>query len=76
MENLGLGLLLMCVGMVTVFAILLLVIYGSELLIKLVNVIARRSDEKETPDDVMAVLTEAVKTLTDGKGRISNVTKL
>ena len=37
MENIGLGLELMLVGMVTVFIILLIVIYGSQLLIKIVN---------------------------------------
>lgn len=37
MDNLGIGLLLMVVGMVTVFIILLIVIYLSKILISLVN---------------------------------------
>lgn len=37
MENIGLGLQLMVVGMLTVFAILCIVIYGSKLLIAIVN---------------------------------------
>lgn len=37
MDNIGLGLQLMAVGMVTVFAILLIVINGSKLLIAIVN---------------------------------------
>ena len=40
MENLGLGLILMVVGMMTVFCILLIVIYGSRGLISLINRIA------------------------------------
>ena len=40
MEHLGIGLQLLVVGMLTVFAILLIVIYGGKLLIKVVNVIA------------------------------------
>lgn len=40
MENLSLGLQLMVVGMLTVFAILLIVINGSKLLIAIVNQIA------------------------------------
>lgn len=37
MDNIGIGLQLMAVGMVTVFSILLIVIYGSRLLIEIVN---------------------------------------
>lgn len=37
MDNIGLGLQLMAVGMLTVFAILLIVINGSKLLITIVN---------------------------------------
>lgn len=40
MENIGFGLQLLAVGMVTVFAILLIVIYGSKALIHIVNYIA------------------------------------
>ena len=40
MENMGLGLELMGIGMVTVFAILLIVIFGSRLLITIINRIA------------------------------------
>ena len=37
MDNIGIGLQLMAVGMLTVFAILLIVINGSKLLITIVN---------------------------------------
>ena len=40
MENIGTGLMLMVVGMATVFLILLIVIYLSQLLIKIVNKVA------------------------------------
>lgn len=82
MENLGFGLTLMGVGMVTVFVILLIVIFGSELLIKLINKIAPEAEapaKKSAPaasDAPMAVLEAAVAQITGGKGRIINVTKL
>ena len=40
MENLALSLQLLVVGMLTVFAILLIVIYGSKALITIVNQVA------------------------------------
>ena len=46
MENLGLGLTLMAIGMVTVFAILLIVINLSNVLIKIVNKVC---PEEEAP---------------------------
>ena len=51
MENIGLGLMLMVIGMCTVFIILLIVIWGSTLLIKLVNKIA----PEEAPKKPVAV---------------------
>lgn len=47
MENLEIGLLLMVVGMATVFVILLIVIYLSQLLIKLVNKVAPEEEPKK-----------------------------
>ena len=59
MENMGLGLELMGIGMVTVFAILLIVIFGSRLLITIINRIAPEESkpEKAAPaaDDTAAV---------------------
>ena len=46
MENLGLGLTLMAIGMVTVFAILLIVINLSNVLINIVNKVC---PEEEAP---------------------------
>ena len=80
MENIGLGLMLMLVGMVTVFAILLIVIYGSRLMIRLVNRIAPAETVAPAPVQVDAltreVLDAAVAQLTGGKGHITNITRL
>ena len=83
MENMGLGLELMGIGMVTVFAILLIVIFGSRLLISIINRIAPEESkpEKAAPaaDDTAAVrpvLDAAVAQLTGGKGHIVKITKI
>ena len=83
MENLQLGLLLMLVGMVTVFVILLIVIYGSQFLISVVNRIApaesqasRTVGRTEVSSATRAVLEQAVSQITGGKGHITNITKL
>ena len=83
MENMGLGLELMGIGMVTVFAILLIVIFGSRLLITIINRIAPEESKPEkaapTADDTAAVrpvLDAAVAQLTGGKGHIVKITKI
>ncbi|MCQ2186066.1 MAG: OadG family protein [Bacteroidales bacterium] len=80
MENLSLGFQLMGIGMVTVFIILLIVIYGSGLLIKLINKIAPEEAPKAAKANQnaapMAVLEAAVAQITGGKGHIVNVTKV
>ena len=80
MENLSLGFLLMLVGMVTVFIILLIVIYGSQLLINLVNKIAPAEPVKAKPstseENLNPVFEAAVGQITGGKGRLVKVTKL
>lgn len=83
MENLGLGFQLMGIGMVTVFVILLIVIYGSALLINIINKIAPEEKPKKAApassadtQAPMAVLEAAVAQLTGGKGHIVKVTKL
>lgn len=57
MENLGFGFQLMGVGMITVFAILLIVIYGSTLLIAIVNQIA--PEKTDAPKKGLAAQTNA-----------------
>ena len=86
MENLGIGLELMVVGMTTVFLILLIVIYGGKLLIQAVNRIAPEEVQKarktvaaqsgNADPAAMAVLSEVVKQLTQGKGHITSVKKI
>ena len=79
MENLGLGLLLTVVGMVTVFIILLIVIYGSQGLINIVNKIV---PEEQAPakagadSNTKAILEAAVAQLTGGKGHITKITEI
>ena len=80
MGNLGLGLQLMLVGMVTVFLILFIVIYGSRLLISIINRIAPEAAQKPKSQDAssdipMDILKAAVDQITGGKGTIINVTR-
>lgn len=74
------GFQLMLIGMVTVFMILMIVIYGSKLLISVINKIAPEEVKKEksnAEDDIpMAILQEAVAQLTGGKGHIVNLTRI
>lgn len=80
MSNMGLGVLLMVVGMVVVFTILLIVIFGGELLIKLINRIApeavRAASASGEDPTVRAVLEQAVAQLTGGKGHITKITNI
>ncbi len=79
MGNIILGLQLMLIGMVTVFAILMLVIFGSRLLIFLLNKLAPAETVRKKAGAVdvpMDVLQQAVSQITGGKGHIVNVTKI
>lgn len=80
MGNMGLGVLLMCVGMVVVFAILLIVIFGGELLIRIINKIAPETVKAASGEDgdptVKAVLEQAVAQITGGKGHIVRITEI
>ncbi len=80
MENIGTGLMLMVVGMVTVFLILLIVIYGSRLMIRMVNRLSPMGSQIPAGSAVDAatreILEAAVTQLTGGKGHITNITKL
>jgi len=83
MENLGLGLTLMAIGMVTVFAILLIVINLSNVLIKIVNKVCpeEKAPKKKAAAPakidvaVMDVIKATVAQITGGKGTVTNVTK-
>ncbi len=86
MENLETALLLMVVGMSTVFVILLIVIYLGKLLINLVNKYAPEEalPAKQTassapvviPGNILAAITAAVNVVTHGKGKVTKVEKL
>ncbi len=66
MENLALALQLLVVGMLTVFAILLIVIYGSKALITIVNQVAPEVEsnrkQKMAVQTAAAILTQEVST--------------
>ena len=68
----------MGVGMLTVFCILLIVIFGSRLIISLVNKVAPEAATapKAAAFDAAPVLEAAVAKLTGGKGRITKITEL
>ena len=80
----NIGVTLMIVGMVTVFAVLLIIINLSKLLIKLVNKFALEEHVKkdvkqngpEISANIMAVIQQTVKEITNGKGTVSNVVKI
>ncbi len=86
MENIGLGLTLMAVGMITVFVILLLIINLSKLLILIVNKVAPEEAQKpskgtaaaaQTVDaTTMSIITAAVAQITDGKGTVAKVERI
>jgi len=87
MENLGLGVLLMVVGMVTVFIILWIIIGLGNLLIRLVNKYAPEEKLKvavrpvvagagnSIPDPIVAAIVSAVSVTTQGKGRVASIKK-
>ncbi len=87
MENLSLGLMLMAVGMITVFVILLIVINLSKLLIAIVNkvapeevVVKKVATAPAAPTVIdtatMAAIKGAVNIVTNGKGKVIKVEKI
>ncbi|MDL2299176.1 OadG family protein [Bacteroides sp. OttesenSCG-928-E20] len=82
MENFQTGLLLMAVGMITVFAILLIVIYLGKLLIYLVNkyvpeevAVVKQKATGPAPlqPHIVAAITAAVNVVTHNKGKIVKI---
>mgnify|MGYP004564359401 CR=1 FL=1 len=76
MENIGIGLQLMLVGMVSVFIILIIIILGCRGLIELINKIAPPDVVTKKEPDYTAVFEAAVKQITGGKGTLNKVSKL
>ena len=84
MMNMDTGITLMIVGMVTVFAVLLIIINLSKLLILVVNKVAPEEQTKPkvalqpqaVAADVMEVIRQTVSQVTGGKGTVANVVKI
>ena len=77
MENIGTGLMLMVVGMITVFLILLIVIYGSRRIVNRLSPVGKPVPAGPAVDAATReILEAAVSQLTGGKGHITNITKL
>lgn len=76
----NIGITLMIVGMVTVFAVLLIIIYLSNGLIALVNHIAPEEKKargaEQVPGYVMAVISHTVAQITGGRGTVKKVQAL
>ena len=87
MENIGIALQLMAVGMITVFVILMVVIQLSKGLIWIVNklvpeesVIEKNKSTKSAPQTIdtqtMSIIQATVTKLTNDKGQIKNITRI
>ena len=75
MENIETAILLMVVGMATVFVILLIVIYLGKLLITPAKQETPRGPAP-IPGNILAAITAAVNVVTQGKGKVTKVEKL
>ena len=86
MENIETAILLMVVGMATVFVILLIVICLGKFLITLVNkyapeeVVPGKQEAAKgpapIPGNILAAITAAVNVVTLGKGKVTKVEKI
>lgn len=81
MENLQIGLILLMVGMVTVFTILLLLIILGKYLIIFVNKYFPEdetvSNKKTTQSPTLSsIIEETIKTITNGKGKVKSIEKI
>ena len=85
MENIPEALKLLAVGMLTVFAILLIVIYLGKALIAIINkFVPEENKDKKTPAlagitvdaTTKSVISEVVNRLTGGKGHVDKITKI
>jgi oxaloacetate decarboxylase gamma subunit len=69
------GITLMVIGMVTVFAVLLFIIFVSKGLIFIVNnIIPETSEQKsQIPDDICEVINKTVFQITGGRGKVAEI---
>ena len=72
------GITLMVIGMVTVFAVLLFIIFVSKGLIFIVNNIIPETSEKKSqiPDDICEVINKTVFQITGGRGKVTNIQEI
>lgn len=84
MENINTALLLMAVGMTTVFCVLLIVIYLGKALIRIVNRRFPEPSPEKPPVEAagqaisnrkIAAITAAVSAITQGRGQITRIEK-
>jgi oxaloacetate decarboxylase gamma subunit len=72
-SELSTALSLMLIGMITVFVVLMLVVFTGNLLIRFINRFA--SDEDKIAPAKVAAITAAVEAFTHGKGTITKIEK-
>ena len=72
------GITLMVIGMVTVFAVLLFIIFVCKGLIFIVNnAIPETSEQKsQIPDDICEVINKTVFQITGGRGKVTNIQEI
>lgn len=84
-SNLGNALVLLAIGMITVFIILSLVVISGNVLIKIVNKYAPEPSKKVTRSSrsavgtapaVIAAITAVVETVTGGHGKVDSIKKV
>lgn len=81
MVNVSSGIQLMLIGMTTVFVILTIVIYGSRLLIAVINRLPSKTTDKPQEDSGsdnshISILEAAVSQITSGTGKIVKITEI
>lgn len=85
MSNINEALVLLAIGMITVFLILALVVVSGNILIKIVNRYAPEPTKKltrsrqaalGTAPEVVAAITAVVETVTAGHGKIQSIQKI
>jgi Na+-transporting methylmalonyl-CoA/oxaloacetate decarboxylase gamma subunit len=81
-EDVSFGLMIMAIGMITVFAILSLVVAGGKIMILLVNRFAPLApapisigSRQQIAPDKIAAITAAIESLTGGTATITEITK-
>lgn len=79
------ALVLLAIGMITVFLILALVVISGNILIKIVNKYAPEPSKKlvrssrpsaGTPPEIIAAITAVVETVTAGHGKVDSIKKI